>query len=145
MADTYTLTITKKQAQLIATACELMSRIQGGQWREILDHLPLQKNIDYDEFYYDINQFTKVLSNYMIDNIDGWHTSFEVNCNKLPESHDILYDLYCVIRHKLSWENAVKEGLVENENSPRKWPEMIYVNYDSPRHWGNEPLSILER
>ena len=87
---------------------------------------------------------TNLLSKYMIDNIDGWHSSFGVGCDKITEDHDILYDLYCVIRNKLSWESAVETGIIESVNSPRKYPEMMFVSYDTPYHWGSEPLAILK-
>jgi hypothetical protein len=45
----------------------------------------------------------------------------------------------------LSWERAVEEGVIESENSPRKWSEMMGVSFDSPMKRSNEPLAKLER
>ena len=56
-----------------------------------------------------------------------------------------LFDLYEVIRHKLSWERAVEKGIIESEDSPRNFTEMMTVNYDKPFMWGNEPLAKIER
>jgi hypothetical protein len=145
MTKTYTLTITEKQARALMDATDLLQRVQIGQWREIEDNLPLQKPIDYQELRDDFQIIGALLSKHMIDNIDGYSSSLGVGHPDLPESNGILYDLHCTIRHKLSWERAVEEGVIESENSPRKWPEMMNVNYDPPMKWSNEPLAKIER
>lgn len=145
MTKTYTLTITKKQAQVISCACELLSRIQGGQIREAFDHLPLKKGVDWSVYHEIQDELTKRMPEILQDGIDGRSSSFGVGNPKLPESHDIAWDLYTTIRHKLSWEYAVEQGIVESENSPRKFPEMMTVNYDPPMKWSNEPLAKMER
>jgi hypothetical protein len=142
---TYTLTITEKQAWALQEATYLLQRVQLGQWREIQDNLPLKKSIDYQELRDDFQIIGALLSKHMIDGIDGYASSLGVGHPDLPESNGILYDLHCAIRHKLSWERAVEEGVIESENSPRKWPEMMGVNYDPPMKWGTEPLAKIER
>lgn len=47
MTKTYNLQVTEEQLKVISTACELLSRIQGGQIREAFEHLPLKKDIDW--------------------------------------------------------------------------------------------------
>lgn len=145
MTKTYTLTITEAQARALQDATDIMQRIQLGQWREIEDNLPLKKPIDYDELRKDFRTIGDLLSKHMIGGIDGHASSLGVGHPELPESNGILYDLHCVIRHKLSWEYAVEKGIIESESSPRKWPEMMTVNYDPPMKWGNEPLAKMER
>jgi hypothetical protein len=142
---TYTLTLTEKQLKVISTACELLSRIQGGQIREAFEHLPLKKPIDYEELRNDFKIIGALLSKHMIGNIDGYGSSLGIGHKDLPESNGILYDLHCVIRHKLSWERAVENGVIESEESPRKWPEMMAVSYDPPMKWSNESLAKMER
>jgi hypothetical protein len=145
MTKTYTLTITEKQARALQEATDLLQRIQLGQWREIGDSLPLQKQIDYEEFHNDFKIIGALLSKYMIYNIDGYCSSLGIGSQDLPESNGILCDLNHVIRHKLSWEYAVEKGVIESENSERKWPEMMTVNYDEPQKYGVEPLAKMER
>ena len=145
MTKTYTLTITEKQAWALQEATDLLQRVQLGQWREIEDNLPLQKPIDYEELRNDFKIIGALLSKHMIGNINGYGSSLGIGHKDLPESNGILYDLQCVIRHKLSWERAVEQNIIESEDSPRKWPEMMTVNYDPPMKWGNEPLAKMER
>jgi hypothetical protein len=141
----YNLTITEKQAIALVEATDLLQRIQLGQWREIEDNLPLQKSVDYKELHNDFKIIGILLSKHMICNIDGYASSLGIGNKNLPESNGILYDLHCVIRHKLSWERAVEQGIIESEDSERKWPEMLGVNYDPPMKWGNEPLAKIQR
>ena len=145
MTKTYTLTITEKQAWALQEATDLLQRVQLGQWREIEDNLPLKKPIDYEEFHNDFKIIGELLSKHMIGGIDGYCSSLGIGNKNLPESNGILYDIHCVIRHKLSWERAVEQNVIESEDSKRKWPEMMGVNYDPPMKWGNEPLAKMER
>ncbi len=145
MTKTYTLTITEKQAWALQEATDLLQRVQLGKWREIEDNLPLQKPIDYEELHNDLQIIGALLSKHMINNIDGYSSSLGIGNENLPESNGILYDLHCVIRHKLSWERAVEQNIIESEDSPRKWPEMMGVNYDLPHRWGSEKLAIMTR
>jgi len=145
MTKTYTLTITEKQAKAIQDATDLLQRVQLGQWREIEDYLPLRYPVDYTNLHEDMRLIGQILSRYMIAGIDGGVSSLGIGHPSLPEDNGILYDLHCVIRHKLSWERAVEQGVVESEDSERKWPEMMTVNYDPPMKWGDEPLPKMER
>lgn len=145
MTKTYTLTITEKQARVLQEATDLLQRVQLGQWREIEDNLPLKKPVDYEELRNDFQIIGAILSKHMINNVDGYSSSLGIGNENLPESNGILYDLHCVIRHKLSWERAVEEGIIESETSERKWPEMMTVNYDPPMKWGTEPFAKMER
>lgn len=145
MSKTYTLTITEKQARALQDATDLMQRIQLGQFREIEDNLPLKKPIDYEELHKDFRTIGDLLSKHMIGGIDGHASSLGIGHTELPESNGILYDLHCVIRRKLAWERAVEEGYIESEDSPRKWPEMMTVDYDPPMKWGSEKLAKIER
>lgn len=141
----YTLEITENQAKALMDATDLLQRIQLGQWREIEDNLPLKKPVDYEEFHNDMRIIGTLLSKHMKDGIDGYSSSLGIGNPELPETNGVLYDLHCVIRHKLSWERAVEEGIIESESSSRKWPEMLQTWYDTPMHYGSEPLAKMER
>jgi hypothetical protein len=141
----YNLQVTEKQLQVISTACELLSRIQGGQVREAFDYLPLRKDMDWEVYYEIQDELTKRMPEILKDRINDWNSSFGVGHKELPESHDISWDLYTVVRHKISWEQAVEKGIIESEDSPREFMEMMGVNYDTPMHWGSEPLAKIER
>lgn len=145
MTKLYKLQVTEKQAQVISIACELLSRIQGGQIREAFDYLPLKKDIDWSVYHEIQDELTKRMPEILEDGIDGWNIHFGIGSSKVHSHMDIAWDLYTTIRHKLSWDKAVEQGIIENENSPRKWPEMMTVNYDTPMKWSNEPLAKMEK
>lgn len=145
MAKTYTLTITEKQARAISQACDLLQRVQLGQWEEIIDWLPFKKPIDYTKLRDDKHVIGIILSEHMVDGVDGYGSSLGIGHPDLPYDNGVLYDLHCVIRKKLAWEKAVEDRIIETEDSPRKWPEMIQVFYDDPMKWGDEPLATITR
>ena len=145
MTKTYTLTITEKQEKALMDATDLLQRIQLGQWREIEDNLPLKKPIDYEQFHNQLRLIGSILSNHLLDNIDGYASSLGIGHPELPESNGILYDLHCVIRNKLAWERAVEQGIIESEDSERKWPEMMTTDFDPPMKWGSEKLAMMVR
>jgi hypothetical protein len=142
---TYTLTITEEQAKTLQVACELLSRIQGGQVREVFNHLPLRKGLDWNVYHEIQDELTKRMPEILKDGIDGWSSHFGVGHPDLPKSHDIAWDLYQVVRHQLSWDYAVEQGWVEDLNSPRDWSNMLGCSYDEPMRFGVEPLAVMER
>jgi hypothetical protein len=141
----YNLQITEKQAKALMEATDLLQRVQLGQWKEIEDSLPLKKPIDYEQLHNDLRLIGSILSNHMLDGIDGGASSLGIGHPSLPESNGILYDLYKVIAHKLCWERAVEKGIIESEDSPRKFMEMMTVDFDPPMHWGVEKLATITR
>jgi hypothetical protein len=140
----YNLQVTEKQLQVISTACELLSRIQGGQVREVFDHLPLRKDMDWGVYHEIQDELTKRMPQILKDGIDGWSSSFGVGHPDLPESHDISWDLYQVIRYELSTQKAIDDGIIQKRGE-RKFPEMMYVSFDSPMKYGVEKLAKITR
>jgi hypothetical protein len=145
MTKLYNLTITKEQAVAISFACDVLQRIQLGQWEEIVDWLPLKRPTDYEQLHADRRTIGKILAYHMIDGIDGYGSSLSIGHPDLPKNNGVLYDIHQVIRYKLAWEQAVENGVIESEDSPRKWPEMMQVCYDDPMKWGDQPLAKMER
>ena len=141
---TYTLQITQEQAKTIQVACELLSRIQGGQVREVFNHLPLRKGVDWDVYHEIQDELTKRMPEILKDGIDGWSSSFGVGHPDLHPYHDISWDLYQVLRHQLSWDDAMEKGITENKGE-RKFPEMMGCCYDTPMKFGTEKLAKIER
>lgn len=145
MTKTYNLQVTEEQLKVISTACELLSRIQGGQIREAFEHLPLKKDIDWGVYHKIKDELTKRMPEILMDDIDGWSSSFGVGSSKVHPYHDIAWDLYTTTRHQLSWEYAIEQGWVEDFNSPKNWDKMLGVSYDFPMNYGTEPLAKIER
>ena len=144
LMKTYNLQVTEEQLKVISSACELLSRIQGGQIREAFEHLPLKKGVDWEAYHEIQDELTKRMPEILEDGIDGWSSSFGVGSPKLPDSHDIAWDLYQVIRYEISTEKAIEDGIIQNKGE-RKFPEMMTVNYDPPMKFGSEKLAKLER
>jgi hypothetical protein len=141
---TYNLQITESQARALLYATDLLQRVQLGQWREIVDWLPLKKPIDYEELHADRRIIGDILSKHMIDGIDGGASSLGIGHPDLPKNNGVLYDLYCVIRRKLAVERAVEEGVIEDKNVSRNQMP-ITVDFDEVRRWGDEKLAVMER
>lgn len=140
----YTITLNQKQMSLIAEALDLLQRVQLGQWREIQDNLPLKKPIDYTQLHNDIDTIGEILSHHMIDNINGMNSSLGIGHPSLPESNSILYDMYKVIRRKLSMQRLIDEGKIQDENVSRN-NLPITVDYDEIYRWSNEPLIQIQK
>lgn len=137
--------LSKKQLEVIIKATDLLRRVQLGQWDHIIEHVPLKEDVNYDNLYNTKRTIAQLLSEYMVDNIDGIFGSLGMGNENLPESTAIATDIHDVIRYKLSWENAVKDGIIANEEEDRRWPEMLGVNYDEPFHWSKEDLPVIEK
>jgi hypothetical protein len=140
----YNLQITEAQARALCFATDLLQRVQLGQWREIIDWLPLKKPIDYNELHQDQRIIGEILSKHMIDGIDGGASSLGIGHPDLPQNNGVLYDLYCVIRRKLAIERAVEEGVIEDKNVSRNQMP-ITVDFDEVYKWGDEKLAVMER
>ena len=143
MTKTYTLTITEKQARALRDACELLSRIQGGQVREVFEYLPLKKGVDWEVYHQIKDGLTKRMPEILKDGIDGWSRSFGVGHPELPESHDISWDLYQVIRYEISTQQAIDDGIIQKKGE-RDFSKMMSVNYDPPMRFGSEKLAKME-
>ncbi len=144
MTKTYNLQVTEEQLKVISTACELLARIQGGQVLEAFEHLPLKKEMNWRAYHEIRDEVTKRMPEILEDSIDGWRSHFGVGSSKLPDSHDIAWDLYQVIRYEISTEKAIEDGIIQNKGE-RKFPEMMTVNYNPPMNYGVEPLAKVEK
>ena len=145
MTKTYTLTITEEQARVLQTATELYARISSGDIGDAIGNLPIKWNtINYDEYHEDVNTIRTLIRKYTIGNVDGYKTKLGVGSSDKVPGSDISWDLYQVIRHKLSWVCAVERDMVENEDALRNWDKMMQVCYDEPRRCGSEELAKME-
>ena len=142
MSDTYTITITKKQLEVLTAASEVLARLGTGQFTMALEWLPFKKgfHLKYDTILYISNQ----LSPFLLQDIDGWRSSLGINNSDVSESAKIAWDLHQAFRKRLAWERAVEQGIVPSLDSPRKWPEMLTVDFDNPMVTSNEPLPTFE-
>ena len=136
----YTLSnISEKQLLIISRALELLARVQCGQideaFREMRNEEGLQNRIPFDIQ----NEASK-----MVKESIGLTQSSSWGAGKFPESADIAFDLHQQIRHDMSWNAAIENGIVDQiDASVRDWTKMVGVCYDEPFYFGTEnPVKI---
>ncbi len=127
----YTLTLTRSQAQSIARACETVARLQCGQIQELLYVVDMMKPIDRDLAYAQLDNVKATLFPELARN-----ASYGVGNRQCGAEHDLLWDVYQVIRFKLAWDD-----IAEGKRKAADWG----VDMNSPMRYGDEPLATIER
>ena len=140
----YTLTLTEKQAETLMIASEVLARLGIGQFRDALEWLPTRDTCR-EGWHDDMTAIGRMLSRYMIGVVDGYQTSLGIRNDDVRPAPKIAWDLYQVIRHRLSWDKAVADGVIDSPDSPRNWPVMLGVHYDEPMETSAEPLAEIRR
>ena len=122
----YTLHLTEKQAGEISLACEILARLRMGQIDMALRELPLAESLDYWN--------ERVIENVLkpLYRKDGKRAGCAA------------WDLHQIIRHRLAWDRAYRDGIVKPGDA-RDWNQMMGVIYDEPLPMGGEPLAKIER
>lgn len=129
----YTITGSEKQMHCIKEACETQLRLELGQFWPICDALVHDLyDQDYQLLAEKIRELERIVSNMPRKN------------KRKSDYAEMSWDIYQVIRHRLAWDRAVREGIVK-EGESRKWPEMMTVDYDEPVHKSIEPLMLIEK
>jgi len=136
MSRTYTITLNEAQAGTIQIACEVLARLGIGQFRDALEQLPTMEFMP-DGWHEDMNAVENILRKHIQPNGKSVHQL------RTREQHKVAWDLYTLVRHRLSWDRAIDEGRIKPGDS-RKWPEMMAVNYDDPHHTSKEPIAKIE-
>ena len=120
----YTIRLTERQARAISHACETCARLGLLQFDMAADFVGKGYA---EEKYCDIrDEFEKVRDNVR---------SIGIVPVKMEE-HNILWDIYQVLRHRLSWDDLKRENKTRPVGS---------VLYDDPFKTSNEPLLKIER
>ncbi|PAT30691.1 hypothetical protein CLI92_09310 [Vandammella animalimorsus] len=138
----YTLTITEAQARVIRDACELLARLGLGQWPEFLRHMPGQVPMEYHNA---IDRLLPEMAHLLSEHgpqgtaINGWNSHLGIGNRHVPEAANVAFDLHAVIRHRLAWDRAKAEGKDKDRS------HTMSVQYDTPMHYGKEPLATMER
>ena len=89
------------------------------------------------EFFFTSASLQDILRRHMQPN---GQTPYQISTR---EQHKVAWDLYTLVRHRLSWDRAIDKGRIKSGES-RKWPEMMTVNYDNPHHTSKEPMAKIE-
>lgn len=140
----YTLTVTETQAQVLIQALEVMARLGIGQFRDALDLLPMQE-FRPPGWHEDMEAIGRILSKHTIGGVEGHRISLGISHADTSPQAKSAWDMYQVIRHRLSWDRAVWDGTIDSPDAPRDWSKMLGVHYDEPMRTGPEPLAKIER
>lgn len=103
----YKLEISEKQAYLLQEATELYARIMMAQFDHIAYTLQINLNLPTDA-YHQLSDEMKKLEHLVSD-----HTQ-----RKRTETANIAWDLYQVIRHRVSWDRNPEGGITVNFHEP---------------------------
>lgn len=138
---TYTIEVTDYHLRLLSNICEVMGRAKIGQFSNFIRELKDKdgKSLDSWGLKEEIECILKPLMG--LDKNQSWSV-----CKY--EDADVLFDIYEVIRHKLSWDDAVNKGKVKTrDQKERDYSTMMGVSYEQPFHWNNAvPLiTILDK
>jgi hypothetical protein len=149
MTKQYTLTLTEKQAQTLLQALDIYSRLRMGQWRDAFEALPVDSKAEgfcWSDWHDFLSETGEKLSRFLLMNVDGWSSHLGIFNKHTPEDSRTAWDILQVIRHRLAWERAVRQGIVQSLDSPRNWTggDMMGVHYDIPMQSGVEPLPKIE-
>lgn len=124
--EQYTLTLSREQAIIVESACELYARLKIGQFNRITEMMLDIKNVEDYCFRRDIADGILKTAACVI---------FGMNQYGLPDvtkdiPHNRAWDVYQVLRYTRSWHENPKGG----------WT----VNYDKPMSLIGEPLPKCE-
>jgi len=133
--------LTRKQVETLMAASEVLSRLTMGQVGDAFDWLPLSplSERNWETFHQDCDNVEKTLRKHYQHNLRNGNAYLGIHSHDIRPQGQIAFDLYQVMRHKLAWDKAIADGIVQ-PGEPRKWPEMIQVTYDTPHQCSTEPL-----
>lgn len=130
----YNLILTENQCLAISSACDIVCRLMSGQWSQAVECCR-DKN---GENIFDYDLVKKIES--IIKPEMGLNPDEYWGVGKYEDA-DILWDIHQVLRHRISWDLAIKQGLIENEESQRDWSTMRGVSFSEPMKFSKtEPL-----
>jgi hypothetical protein len=137
--DKLKISVTKLQANIIKDALDIYLRLGIGQFRPALEKLPQKKLFD-PLWHEDLLLIGKILSNHMIDNVDGWQRHLSISNKDVDIAAKIACEMYQVIRNHMAWDAAIKSGIVTDMDSERNWDKMVSNAYDKPYRITSEPM-----
>lgn len=146
MSTTYTLTLSADQARAVAQACELAGRVGMLQIGDVREALPIVWEAkDATDKYCAARDVLEVAERDIKSLFGlGFTASYGIHNENVPAAAKRAWDVYKVIRHRLAWDRAEAEGVVA-AGEPRKWPEMMTVDFDEPRSVCAEALPQIAK
>lgn len=125
MAEKYILTLTPEQAAVVQMACEMLARMEIGQFNIISEQLLDVSAMDIDEYCFRRDMANKALE-LSACLIYGQNSYGKPDISIKSDLHHRAWNVYQVLRYTRSWHENPKGGFT--------------VNYDKPMNLTNEPL-----
>ena len=105
----YNLKINEHQAEVLERALDLFSRIGMGQFKELLRTFELNKLRSYsdDNYLKIVDQIKRLLDDIHILLTELSPSGyFGITSNKIDDDFRVAFDIYQVIKHRLSWDRV---------------------------------------
>jgi hypothetical protein len=118
-----TLTLSRKQAESIKRACDLLSRVYMGQFREVAEYNP-GVGASIESYHGTQEALEHVKREAMPDYPRNAYRG--IRHPEVPDEARVLYDVLRVIDHALAWKDNPEGG--------------IFPRFDEPRQISQEPL-----
>jgi len=138
-SDRYQITLTRSQLGEIARALEACFRMGIGQPSSSLQYCRNAEGAPAIWAWDDVQPIERAIKDKM-----RLHPNASWGVGRF-EKLDVLCEMYKSIEHFMSWEHAVKDGVVQSMDAPRRWPEMMGCNYDEPMRYTSEPMIKVEK
>lgn len=123
-----TITMTERQAAALSLACEMVARFHLGQF----DMLRFVRNDMLLPGEFNTADLIRCLVFPDSENTKG------IRHSDIPDTSRILWDMYQVLRHYLSWKDQ------PNTPATRDWSKQMGVNFDEPMKTDDDPLPEIE-
>lgn len=139
----YFLQVTDRQLQEIICATEILARLRIGQIDSALNEM-LNSKGESRNFSWDIHQQV----NEIIKPKLGLSSNGSFGVGRF-ESADRVWDIYEVLRHQMSWDIALDQKKITEDQYSRKDQSEVNLwstNYSKPMHWlSTESLPKVKR
>jgi hypothetical protein len=126
----YILEVTSEQLKELQTAVEVLARLRVGQIGSALDQMLNSRGQSHIIDWNSIRRIEEIIKPQL---------NLEINASYGVghfEKADLVWDMFEVIRHRLSWDTVEEEGE----------PVFRGVSFDQPMHWlKSVPLMKIER
>jgi hypothetical protein len=122
----YVLVVNDEQAEVLAKALDLFSRIGCGQIEELLRHPTIQKKlyelIDSDK-YLDTKNEAEILIGKLKKLLVGFDLNASQSITIAHEPNRVAYDIFQVLRNRIAWFKRPAGGMEVDFHEPIKWSE----------------------
>lgn len=127
--ELYTLTLNAEQARVLQDACELLARCHMGQFDHAVYRVnPMADRKLYDPICYELKQA-------VFPELAAYGSYYDITSDKRPDEARVAFDLYSLIRHRLSWDAL-----------GGKQPQDRYLTcYRGPYHYSQQPKAKIEK